>query len=196
MISAADILNEARISLRDPLEGGARMLRANIPDSAVWPFFLLSVVLSALAMELNSFMSLPPQSGVTVVYYPPVLVALGFAIFNFALAWSLTRVGRAMGGNGSLRAAMILIAWQQYLAFGLTVGLTLAALVLPFLSLLSLIVAGWMIWVTAAFVKVLHGFDDWGITVVVLIIAMFICACLLAFMVLTFGAPIEIPANA
>lgn len=181
-----DLVETAVLSLRDPRAGAARVLRWSIPDNALWPLVALSVVLSTLAAEFNSALNLP-QPGQQALYIPPLVMAVMLGAINVTMAAAVASVGRAVGGKGGFRPALVLLTWQQFLWFGVLTALSLLGLVIPVLGILAAFALGlFMIWVLIAFVSVLHDITL-GMAVLVVFISSIGAVFLMIFFLGVFG---------
>ncbi len=180
--SFAQLLEEILISIKKPKIGAARVLAWQLPDAAVWPFFSLSIVLSTLMAEVNSYLN-PPDPGLPQVYIAPGMLAAMFFVVNGTMAFALGSVGRGFGGVGSVRSALILVSWQQYIGlFGMLV-LAVLGLVLPGVSGgMSMALVLILFWIMLCFTAVLHGFSSLWIAAAVLALSTVIAGIAMAMM--------------
>lgn len=156
----SQLFEAAVLTLRSPREGAERIMRWPLPDAAIWPLVALSVVLSTLVAETNSYLN-PPPPGTPALYIPPINLAIMLGAANVSMALGLSIVGRWFGGAGGFRAALILTTWQQFIWFGVLFLMTIAGIFLPTAAAMASLAFGiYMIWILICFAGVLHGLDN------------------------------------
>ena len=155
-----------------PRDAAANLLALNIPldvwlpaaglasaIGAIFGVLLLAALRSAFPGEL------PTDGGSS----PLVSALLQFAsIYIFAgLAYS---IGRTLGGRGSFGDAVAISVWMALVQLVLEVAVIVAfAVLLPLAPIVLLVVAGWSMYILAAFIAVLHGFENLGKVILCLV---------------------------
>jgi len=166
-----EIFAHVLLSLREPRRAAAEILSWNVPDIAIAPLAVLAVIILTLATELVSAIA-PPPTGVDALYVAPLALAVIDLLAIFVLALGTSVIGRAFGGVGQFKPALLLTAWLHFLGLIYIVPITLVAPFSAFLAeMLELAALFYVFWVTLSFVAVLHGFKGLGMPFLVVFLA-------------------------
>lgn len=189
------LLAMAGRTVQNPREGASEMLSLGVPREALWTIVALVVVLSVILNELSSMMMMA-RGGI-----PANAIIIGpipFAILQFGaitgIAGAIHWIGRAMGGTGGFPEALLLTAWLQFVMLLASVIQFIAAVVLPGLVDIILILSlALFLWLLTNFVAVLHGFRSLAQVFVMILVSAFAIAFILSIVlaVLGIGIPIE-----
>ncbi len=89
------------------------------------------------------------------------------------LVFMLVHAGRMMGGTGTIEASLTLLVWFQALSLTLEFIQIVIVLISPTIAgLFGLVTLGAIIWVFVNMIRVLHGFDGLGKSVIVIFVAL------------------------
>ena len=151
-------------TVRDPREGAKAILALDWPREAL--LLALGVVIAftgVLGVLDTLLLPSPPElpEGAGFVTMPPLLLAVFAYLVTVGYAWAVGWFGRKIGGTGSTDQALALFVFLQFVFTLAQVAIFAVTILLPPLAALLLIVAFiWAIWMTIAFIDVLHGFGS------------------------------------
>lgn len=151
------MLSLVRESIRAPRDAALRVLAMGIPVRVALEALGLVAALSGLFVGLLSGGRLEIVTPEGTMVLSPVGYALTlFVTLTFgglALAWA----GRALGGVGTVGAALAVVAWLQVVDLVVqAAALVLAALVPPLAALAAVGAFGVLLWCLLGFVQALH----------------------------------------
>ncbi|MEX3015249.1 Yip1 family protein [Gymnodinialimonas hymeniacidonis] len=156
------LLNMVRDTISDPRRGAEMVLALNLPRSALWLAFALTIVFSMILAVLVTFVLGTPEEG-PLTGRTPVALGLLQGAFLFLAVHAVTHIGRIFGGTGSFEGALALITWLQFIFIVLQVLQLMVALIAPPLAaVISLLAIVLFFWLLSHFVTVLHGFTSVG----------------------------------
>lgn len=175
----------AVLTVRDPAAAARAVLGLGLPARALWTALALLAVLNALLFAVM-VAAAPEASAPIFALVTPFWFLIVVGAMLVGAVWSITMVGRWMGGVGQLKEVLALTVWLMSLRIAvLTVSIFLT-LVFPVLALLLMLVAFVLgFWIAVNFVDAAHGFGSTGRSVAVLFGAM-----ALTFIVVTLGLSI------
>ena len=140
----------------------------------LWMALSLVTVLSVLLVALTQWgtaMVLPlgPDRIVTVTPMTyAVILGSSLVILVFAIRWA----GAALGGQGDLDGALVVVIWIELLAIAIRMVQTvLLAVFAPLAGLVAILGLAILIWVFLNFINVLHRFDSIGRSLLTLVLA-------------------------
>ncbi|MEL6608334.1 MAG: YIP1 family protein [Pseudomonadota bacterium] len=143
--SAAEALLARPISVGDAMAA----LGVSIIGSVMLSFFLSG------GAPIPLLLNVPP--------FGPFMLALFTISMTTIFAVAVHLVGRAMGGQGDLAGAILVMAWIQVLQLAAQVIFAFVTLVDPTLgSMLGFLVTLGLIWVLLSFLDVLHSLGGLG----------------------------------
>ena len=189
------LLAMAGRTVQNPREGASEILSLGVPRQALWLIVALVVVLSVIMNELSSLMLMARGS---VPAETAFIQPIPFAIMQFGaitgIAGATHWIGRAMGGTGGFPEALLLTAWLQFVMLLVSVIQFFAAIVLPGLVGIILILSlALFLWLLTNFIAVLHGFRSLAQVFVMIVVSAFAIAFMLSIVlaILGIGIPIE-----
>ena len=187
------MLGLVRLSLTRPQEAARRVLEAGHNLWVGVQALMLVAVLEAFEYGLLTGGRLElPTLGATVRIAPLAYALIVFGALTgsgVALGWA----GRALGGQGRVADAVVLVAWLQVVLLVLHVGLVVIALLLPPLTPLAILaVLGAFLWCLLGFAQALHGIGPGRALGAVLLAGL---GFLLGVGALTAALGIEVPAH-
>jgi hypothetical protein len=165
----ADLL---RMTVSDPRAAMAALLRLGVARGTALQLLLLGAVLSAMTTWLALVVQPFPDAAVTaLVLGNPAVFAVSSVLVALLLAFSLFRVGVALGGLGDLTGAMLLTGWLQVMMVVLQLAEIVVVLALPGVvaALASVAALGLVIWIAVNMTAVLHRFAGVGAAVATLV---------------------------
>jgi Yip1 domain len=150
-------------SVRAPRVAARRLLGLRTGAALALPALAATASLSALFSSVMLFiLPVVAEPGMLDgILSRPLLLAGMQALGLALLALLVTAVGRVFGGRGRLMDAILLLSWVDFLFLMAEAALTLLTLAIPGLGvLMTLVVAGASVWLTASFIAELHGFSS------------------------------------
>ncbi|MFC7703535.1 Yip1 family protein [Plastorhodobacter daqingensis] len=176
-----------RETLRDPQAAARRVMAVDLPDGARWQALALVVVLSVLLVQVAMMLTAGPEvmGGVwrSALLQGGVLVVTVLAVHH---------IGRGFGGTGTLRDAVILVAWLQFVTLCFQVAQIFVLLIAPPLaSLVAIASIAVFLWLLVSFVQALHGFRSRGLVLLGLVVSFFALAFALSLVLAVLG--FEVP---
>ena len=154
------LIQLARLSLRDPKYGAAEVLKNHVSLQAAIELAALVVILGSILSSL--FYQLPTVSNeadqANLFRNPFVFTAVqGAVLCVIVLATYL--IGQMVGGSGELKDTLVLMVWLQFIMLLFQFVQIFASMVIPVLDgLLTIVSIVLFFWLFANFVAVLHGF--------------------------------------
>jgi Yip1 domain len=160
------IVRLARQSLQDPRAGARSLLALGVPLPARTAGLLLMAVSSALLMHLG-FLLMPATEDPTAQFMmqSPLRTAFIQWLVLVVSVFLIYRVGRAMGGNGTLSDTLLVVVWLQVIMLGVQLVQLVSLIIAPplagIVNLAGLVLFFWLI---TSFIAVLHGFASrWAV---------------------------------
>ncbi len=189
------LLNMVRDTISDPRRGAEMILSLNLPRSALWLAFSLTIVFSMILGLLVTFVLGAPEEG-PLTGQTPVALGLMQGAFLFLAVHAVTHIGRIFGGTGSFEGALALVTWLQFIFIVLQVlQLAVALIAPPLAAVISLLAIVLFFWLLSHFITVLHGFTSVGqvfvMTLLSFVVILFILSLVLTLLGL--GLPTGTP---
>ncbi len=159
-----------QLTLRNPREAAAHIINWHLGRDVLWTALALVAVLNTFVLVLliqmaQPDMPLPSYFRTPLVLY--VLLAGILVIYVHTIYWA----GLAIGGQGALADVLALVVWLQVLRALSQVGVLVLTLLVPQIAvLLSLVIAGWGLWILLNFISTALNLPSIGHAIVVLII--------------------------
>lgn len=179
-------------TLRAPRKGAAMMLGFGFAPIVGWLALLLMAVASTVLTHI-SFAMMPPESREVwgAAMGSPIRTAMLQWVVLLISVHAIHKVGRKMGGTGSLDGAVVLVAWLQFILLCVQVAqLVTQALLPPLSDVLGIFGLVLFLWLLTNFVAELHGFTNLGLTFLGIFVTVFAASIVLAFVFALFiGAP-------
>ena len=186
-LTVAELWETGVLSLRDPRKGAQRVLDWRLPKKAIGPFVGLSAIASTLSAEISSMMN-PLPDGAQGTYVNTLHLPLIFAATLAVMAWSIVSIGRRFGGTGGFQNTILLLSWQQVLSSAGILAFTVIGLFSTAMAMAVFLAFGlYLIWVTANFTAVVHGFPKIGAPLFITIAGLLIGAAFNLFLLNLFG---------
>jgi hypothetical protein len=135
-----DLRRLAVLTVTDPAQAARIVLAMGLPPAVLWSGLVLSAALNAILFALSDMMIQAPQVFPALLHQPLVyfaIVLLGLVAFIMALSLA----GRVLGGRGGFDTLLPVMVWFQILRVAVQAVSLLLVLMLPFLSLLFIMVA-------------------------------------------------------
>ena len=155
------------LTIKNPRAAARRVLDMNLPPQALWlALSLVSVLTSLIFSGLLQVAELPDtEMGEMARNSPGYASPLIFALMQWARAvlsiFVLFWVGQTLGGQGRLVDVLAVITWLQVVGFCLILALSVAGLILPFVTTLGFFAFfAWWIWAVVGFLDEAHGFQS------------------------------------
>lgn len=178
-----------RETLRDPRSGAQRVMAVNMPDAARWQALALVVVLSVLLVQLAIALvpgGDPEMAGPAAGGAFRMGIVQGVALLLTVVA--VHYVGRAFGGTGMFRDALILLAWLQFVTLCFQVMQIISMLIFPPLSsLVAIASVAVFLWLLVSFIQTLHGFESRGKVLLGIVLSFFGLAFVLSLVLAMLG---------
>ncbi len=155
------------LTLKSPRAAARQILAMDLPPQALWlALSLVSVLTSLIFSGLLQMAELPEGDMGEMArgspgYSSPLIFALmqwGRAVLSiFVLLW----VGQTLGGQGRLVDVLAVITWLQVVGFCVILALSVAGLILPFVTTLGFFAFFvWWLWAVVGFLDEAHGFNS------------------------------------
>lgn len=171
------LISQGGRAFREPRQAAADVIALDVPRESIVPGVLLIVVISALINAAAEFVS---PSAIGAISHFQMTVFLLFLIVSFA--FSICKVGQAMGGNGSCQQSILLAVFFQAIFIPAQVLQIVLMAVAPFLAgLFAVFLFFFGIWVNVNFIAALHGYPSLGKAFGVLILASIVVAVAMLF---------------
>ena len=166
-----DLINLVRISLRTPDLAAEEVIGWQLGRDVLWMALALAAIIGTglvvLITELSGpAMVLPINISSPLAMF--VVLAGTMVVYVHLLYWT----GSALGGNGTLNDVLSVVIWFQYLRILAQVTIVVVSLALPALGLmLSLVIAGWGLWIFLNFLKIALKLGGLGHAFMVLVVS-------------------------
>ncbi|MAQ82457.1 MAG: hypothetical protein CMH12_04415 [Maritimibacter sp.] len=187
------LLGQVWSSIARPRDVARWVMSFDMPLRHRWEVLLLVVVLSVIAAHVSIVYIARAQAFVMgeLVLNPWTTGLLQLTVL-VAAVFAVQVIGRAMGGQGRLQDAILLVAWLQFCLLCLQVVQTLFLMVMP--PIAGLIgIAGFVLffWLLSNFVAEMHGFRSLGLVFAMIIVSLLsiIFALSLILTLLGFAVP-------
>ncbi|SES21231.1 Yip1 domain-containing protein [Tranquillimonas rosea] len=120
-------------TLRNPRGTARELLKLDLPLDALWAALVLVVILSVLLTGVADLMVPPPPEAesIAVLTLSPFAQVGLLASMQAALVLGLWRVGRGMGGQGSLSDTLLLMTFLQFVLLAAQLAQLVLMLLLP-----------------------------------------------------------------
>ena len=156
------LIQLARISLRDPKYGALKVLKNQVPLQAAIELGVLVVILGSIVSSLFFHLTVVSDEAEQLNLFrnPLIFTAIqGAVLCVIVLATYL--IGQMVGGRGELKETLILMVWLQFIMLLYQLVQIIASMVIPVLDgLLTIVSIVLFFWLFANFVAVLHGFKS------------------------------------
>lgn len=155
-MNPGDVIALMRLSIRDPIEGGRRIIALNPPMSVRWMLLAASVLVSVVLVYAPAL----AVGGTDGLPAPFAFVATQ-ALMNLLVIGLITIIGRNFGGTGHFADVLWLLGWMQAMTTLLLVAQIVAILVLPALHVpVAVASIALSIWVLVGYICAVHGFTS------------------------------------
>lgn len=182
-MTAAELGNLLRDSLRDPRGVARLMLRMNLSANVLWLAAALAAVGSALLTHLGMGLMMPVEMGAAMVLPSPLFTALSQFVVVVLTALLAAFVGRMAGGKGQFAGALLLVTWLQFVLLALQAVQLVLLLVIPPLGMaLGYLAVAVFFWLLSSFVAELHGFRSTALTFIGVFLTTLVAAFVLALL--------------
>lgn len=169
-MTSENLVDLARLTLRDPASAGKRIISMNLGRDVLWTG--LALVAAANTMILSVSAMILPPSGLPAFFNSPLAMFVILAGVLVVTVHGIYWTGQALGGQGDLGDVLALLVWLQVLRVGVQLLVTLLIFAAPTLSMVvSLIAAVWALWILLHFIAVAFGFASLGKAAGVLLVA-------------------------
>ncbi|WP_293450760.1 hypothetical protein [Planktotalea sp.] len=151
-------LNLAVRTVTEPRSVAAELLAMRLDRTMLMMALGLAVVLNTIVYQL-SLLAAPPTSNLPILFTSALIFALFIGLGLVLSIVSVTYAGRFLGGKATLEGIMTLIAWLQFLRFGLQlVTFVLMPIIPGLVGLLALCATLYGMWLLLQFIDVAHEF--------------------------------------
>ncbi|MEO1641184.1 MAG: YIP1 family protein [Pseudomonadota bacterium] len=176
-------------SIMEPSDAARKVIAANVSRDTLWTAMALIIVLNVLLVALLQFVAQVPMpiEGESAGLSPFSYTAI-FGIFLVLLVFGVHYSGQAIGGVGTTAGSLAVIVWFQAISLTLEAIQVVIVLISPAIaSLFGMISLGALIWCFVNFVNVLHGFDNIGKSILVIVLALISTAICSGIILMMFG---------
>jgi len=184
-----DLFPLARDTVADPGAGLRRLSTLGLERRELW-LALAAVTATGVAIT-DVMLRLIARQGLEPMFsigFPPLFTAAAEFVLLSILIFVIHRVGRMMGGTGSLEDTILAMVWLQFIMACLQALQLVAMLTLPFLAgVLGMAGAVLFFWLLTGFIAELHHFRSRGKVFVGIVIALLALATLLVFLLTLLG---------
>lgn len=189
-LKLADLAALLRDTLTAPRPTMRRILDLGLPAGDMAAALALVAVISAILSEVTIYLTPVPGGSEMLrgMAGGPLMVAgLQLALLILIVA-GIHRVGRAMGGQGDLAGAIVVVVWMQVVMIALQLAqLVTLVLIPPLASLIGLFSIAVFFWMMSSFVAELHRFDSLGRVFAMLLLGFVALALVLTFVLSLLG---------
>lgn len=165
-LTFSDLTALARETLFDPRGSAQRIMALGLPAATGWTALALATVGSALLTHLMLAVDAvqPPDFFVHIMGGPiQTAIVEGAVMAGFVLATH--RIGRGLGGDGTLSQALVLTGWLQFLMVAAQSAQLVLLVILPWAAeLIGLLAGAAYLWVLTVFVGTMHGYRSLALT--------------------------------
>lgn len=191
-----DLFPLARDTVADPGAGLRRLSALGLDRRELW--LALAAVTATDVVVSDAMLRLIARQGLEPMFridLPPLFTAAAGFVLLSILIFVIHRVGRMLGGTGSLEDAILAMVWLQFIMTCLQALQLVAALTLPFLAgVLGMAGVALFFWLLTGFITELHRFRSRGRVFVGIVIALLALATLLVFLLTLLGVSLpEMP---
>jgi hypothetical protein len=182
-LTPAFLMRMARETLLTPRAAAATILNFGFAPLVGW----LSLMLMAIASTILTHLSFALMPAETRDIWSG---AMGSPIRTAMLQWvvllisvhAIHKIGRLLGGTGSLGGAVVLVGWLQFILLCVQIVQLLMQVLVPALSdLLGIFGLVLFLWLLTNFTAELHGFKRLGLTFLGILLTIFVVAIVLGF---------------
>lgn len=182
-MTATQLAELLRDTLRDPRGVARLLLGMNLPINALWLAAALAAIGSALLTHLSLGLMMPNETGAMMVMPSPLFTAMSQMVVLVLTAGLAAFLGQRLGGKGSFPSALLLVVWLQFVLLALQVAqLVLMAVIPPLGMMLGYAAVGVFFWLLSAFTAELHGFRSTALTFLGVFLATLVTAFFLALL--------------
>ncbi len=170
-LNATNMWTWMTLTIRDPRTAFGLIKQAQLPIEASFMIVALAAAFWAILSGVflmaidEPFILVPISETEAMALSPlgPIASGLTSMMFGLGLGYCLYRVGRGLGGQGSLAEVLSLTAVLELVVAVLVVVQTIAGLALPLVALMLFVLALFVLVRGLGHVaNVGHGFDDMG----------------------------------
>ena len=178
------VFSQIFLTLRDPRAGARWAIGLGIGRRQAWELLFAVILVSVVLAGVLSITLGGSVEGSGLL--GPFGLTVAQAIFLWLLIQLIDKVGRSLGGKGTLSQAIVLVAWMQIVLLVVQVAVLILLQVLPLGSgLVSVIGFVAFFWLLTNFVAELHGFKSRPLIFLAVLAGLFAIA-MMASIVLTF----------
>lgn len=191
-LTPAFLMRMVRETLLAPRVAAATILSFDFAPVVGWTALLLMAVASTLLTHFSfAIMPADAQAFWGAAMGSPLRTAIFQWVVLLISVHAIHKIGRWRGGYGTLKGAVILVAWLQFILLCVQVAqLLVQALAPPLADLLGIFGLVLFLWLLTNFVAALHGFKSLALTFVGILLTLFATSFVLAFIIgLLVGAP-------
>ncbi len=165
-------------SIMEPSDTARRVIGMDLPRDALWTALALVAVINVILLALlQLFSPVPVGLDESSFAMSPFGYAAIIGVFLVLFVMGTHSVGKFFGGVGSLEGTLAIIVWFQSVSLTLeTVQLVLVLISPAIGSLFGLLSLGALIWVFVNFINVLHGYDNYGKSILTIILSLMMTA--------------------
>jgi hypothetical protein len=174
IVTPRGLLRMLALTLRAPGDAARLLVGLNLSRAVLWQALALVTVVSVLVAALSP-VPMPdagPVGGAEGEVLTPFAFALVLGVVLVMVAFALHVTGAALGGTGSLAAALTLVVWLEVLAVAVRIVQGVGVLISPVLGgLVSMGGVAVLFWTLINFINALHGFGSLGKSLLTLLLA-------------------------
>ena len=189
-LNLADLSALLRDTFTAPRPTIRRLLDAGLPFGALAGALVLVAVISAILSEITIFLTPVPGGSEMIrgMVGGPLAVAVLQLVLLVLIVVGIDRVGRAMGGQGDLTGAVLVVVWMQVAMIALQLAqMVTLVLVPPLASIIGVLSIAVFFWLMSSFVAELHRFESIGRVVLMLLVGFIGLAIFLTFVLSLLG---------
>lgn len=184
------ILSQVVLALSDPRASARWVINHGIPTRQAWEILLVVILANVVLAGILSITLGGSLEGAGFLG-PFGLTALQ-AAFLWLLVHLVDKVGRKMGGVGTLAQSILVIAWMQVVLLVLQVALLIIFQIIPVgPGYVNIIAVGFFFWLLSNFVTELHGFSSRLLVFIGILVGMFAFGLLLSLIFALLGVEIS-----
>lgn len=147
-------------TIMQPRDAAEEIIALRPNRSTLWSALCLAVVLNTIAYQFSLVMS-PPSMALPLLFSSPFVFALLIGFGLVLSVYSVTYMGRFIGGSAILENVMALLIWLQFMRFAVQLAAVVLVPLVPGLAgLLVLFSTLYGMWILMQFVDIAHGFDN------------------------------------
>ena len=184
------ILSQVVLTLRDPRASARWVINQGIPTRQAWEILLVVILGNVVLAGILSITLGGSLEGAG--FLGPFGLAALQAGFLWVLVHLVDKVGRKMGGVGTLSQSIMAIAWMQVVLLVLQIALLIIFQIIPVgPGYVNIIAVGAFFWLLSNFVAELHGFSSRLLVFIGILVGMFALGLLLSLIFAFLGVEIS-----